>query len=145
MLLPAPGGILALDLSQTTGWAYGGIHDRAPACGFWRLPHIGGEGGRYAALENELSAAIEAFEPGQIILEKPLSFQALLGVSTAKVMQQQYTLRGIAYMLAYRFSLPISEIDAHTVRAEVMGSARFAPNTVKREVVRYCRRAGFNP
>jgi hypothetical protein len=138
-----PGGVLALDLSRVVGWCYGRLDDVNPTFGRWILPSQGGEGGRYSALEKELGDAMEAWGPGQVILEAPLSFQALIGVSTAKVMQQQYTLRGIAYMLAWQFSTPIQEIDSYSVRSDVLGRGRFAPKTVKAEVVAYCRRRGW--
>jgi len=139
----APGGILALDLSQTTGWAYGGIGDRTPACGCWRLPYEGGEGGRFAAFENELVDAMDALQPGSLVLEAPLSFQALLGISTMKVMAQQLALRGIAYAEAWRARVPISEVSSDIVRLALLGQSRFAKGTVKREVVAYCKARGW--
>lgn len=138
-LLPA-GGVLALDLSQTTGWAYGAIGDRDPAFGVWHLPHTGGEGARYAAFENELAAAMAVWAPSRLVLEAPLPLMAQTHARTA---QQQYTLRGIAYAEGYRASAAVSEIDALTARAEVLGRGRFSKDTVKREVVRYCLRRGL--
>jgi hypothetical protein len=137
------GGVLALDLAGVVGWAYGHLTDRNPAFGTWRLPHIGGEGARYAAFENELAEAMDEFAPSKMILEAPLSFQALLGVSTGRVMQQQYTLRGIALAEAWRASCAPSEVSSDIVRLELLGQSRFAKDTVKREVVRYCRQRGW--
>jgi hypothetical protein len=136
------GGVLALDLASTVGWAYGQLGDR-PRFGTWKLPHIGGEGCRYAAFENELIAAMALHRPSHLILEAPLSFAALLGVSNARVVQQQYTLRGIAFSEAYRGYCSVSEVSSDMVRGELMGQSRFAKDTVKREVVRFCWRHGF--
>lgn len=138
-----PGGVLALDLSSRVGWAYGLPGEPAPLFGCWQLPYVGGEGARYAAFENELALAIERHAPARLILEAPLTFQALLGVSNAKVMQQQYTLRGFAYSEAWRAAVPISEVDSYTVRSEVLGKGTFAKDTVKREVISYCRKRGW--
>lgn len=136
------GGVLALDLASTVGWAYGQIGDR-PRFGTWKLPHIGGEGGRYAAFENELIAAMDLHKPSHLILEKPLSFAALLGSSNARVVQQQYTLRGFAFAEGYRKSCSVSEVSSDMVRLELLGQSRFAKDTVKREVMRFCLRHGY--
>lgn len=138
-----PGGILALDLAGTVGWAYGAIGARDPAFGCWHLPYEGGEGARYAAFENELAAAIDRFVPARLILEAPLSFLALISRSNMRVMTQQYTLRGIAYAEGWRGAIPVTEVDSFTVRQEVLGQGRFGKDVVKREVVRYCRQRGW--
>jgi Holliday junction resolvasome RuvABC endonuclease subunit len=139
----APGGVLALDLSSMVGWAYGQIADPTPRFGCWRLPYEGGEGARFAAFENELIEAMETLKPARLVLEAPLSLQALCGVSTLKVVAQQLTLRGIAYAEAWRASVPIGEISADAVRLAMLGQSRFAKNTVKREVIAYCRARGW--
>jgi Holliday junction resolvasome RuvABC endonuclease subunit len=138
-----PGGVLALDLSSVTGTAYGHVTDNAPSFGTWHLPLIGGEGARYAAFENEMAAIMDALSPSRVILEAPLSFGALLGVSTMRVMCQQLTLRGIAYAEAWRASVPIEEVSSDIVRQAILGQARFSKGTVKGVVVRYCRGIGL--
>jgi Holliday junction resolvasome RuvABC endonuclease subunit len=131
-------GVLALDLASTVGWAYGLLDEPCPAFGVWRLAYVGGEGARYASLENELAAFIDRTQPGHVVVEASLSLAAFAQVSNYRVMCQQITLRGIVLMEAWRASSGISEIDAPTVRAEVMGQRRFSKDTVKREVVRWC-------
>lgn len=139
----APGGVLALDLSRTTGWCYGVASDRVPAFGVWILPSVGGEGARYAAFENVLAAAMDAWCPSQVVLEAAFSLQALAASSNIAVARQQLTLRGLAYAEAWRAFARISEIDSYTVRSEVLGRGRFAKETVKREVIQYCRGRGW--
>lgn len=142
--MTTPGGILALDLSSKTGWAYGQINARSPeAFGTWMLPAIGGEGARYCAFENELAAAILALQPARMIMEAPLTFQALLGVSNMRTMAQQLTLRGIGYSEAYRASIPISEASSDLVRTEVLGQGRFPKGTVKQVVMAHCWAQGW--
>lgn len=143
-LRPAEGGVLALDLAGIVGWAYGHVHQRRPIFGRWPLPKVGGEGGRYATFENELAAAMERLHPSAMVIEAPLSFQALLGHSDAATVQQQYTLRGIAYMWGYRDRCRVSEVSADLVRYEVLGQSRFPKGEVKGHVVRWCMRHGMN-
>lgn len=138
-----PGGVLALDLSSSVGWAYGSATDDAPLFGVWHLPKDGGEGGRYAAFENELISFHDLAEPAYCILEAPLSFQALLGVSTMKVMQQQYGLRAFAFAESWRRSVPCSEVSSDIVRDAVLGQSRFKKGKVKAEVMAYCRERGW--
>jgi Holliday junction resolvasome RuvABC endonuclease subunit len=140
---PEPGGIFTLDLAGVIGWAYGHVGDQSPLFGDWHLPHIGGEGARYAAAENEIASAMDRFAPSHVVLEAPLSFQALLGVSNMRVMTQQLTLRGMAYSEAWRAACPISEVSADIVRRELLGQSHFAKDTVKREVMRFCFRQGW--
>lgn len=137
------GGVLALDLAGTVGWAYGLLGPSPPASGFWRLPHIGGEGERYARLENELEGFCERNQPAAFVIERSFTLEAFARHSNYRVMAQQITLRGIAYLVAWRFSAAVSEIDPQTVRAEVMGQRRYSKDIVKREVVRYCRERGW--
>jgi hypothetical protein len=101
------------------------------AFGIWKLPFEGGEGAKYAAFENMLMEAVDAWAPARIILEAPFSFQAMLGVSTERVMKQQYTLRGIAYAEAWRAGCSIQEIDACTARSEVLGRGSFSKDQVR--------------
>ena len=132
-----------MDLSSYVGWAYGLTDSISPRFGCWQLPHIGGEGAKYATFENELAAAIDVLSPGSIVLEASLSLQALAGVSTIAVARQQLTLRGIAYSEASRASSPISEVSSDIVRLAVLGTSRFPKKQVKYEVIQYCRARGW--
>jgi Holliday junction resolvasome RuvABC endonuclease subunit len=136
--------ILALDLSSRTGWAFGRINARSPeGFGTWMLPMIGGEGARYAAFENELAAMIQTRQPTHLVMEAPLSFAALLGVSNMKTMCQQLTLRGIGYSEAYRASISCREVSAEIVRDAILGKGRFPKGTVKSVVVAHCWKQGW--
>lgn len=137
------GGVLALDLSRSTGWCLGHVGQTVPAFGVWHLPSIGGEGARYAAFENVLAEAMDLWAPAAVVLEAAFSLQALANASNIAVARQQLTLRGFAYSEAWRASATISEIDSFTVRSEVLGRGRFAKETVKREVFQYCRGRGW--
>lgn len=137
------GGDLALDLAGVVGWAYGLRHQKNPWFGTWHLPHIGGEGARYAAFENELELAIARWRPGKMVLESSLPLGALAEVSTYKVVAQQLTLRGIAYSEGWRCSIPVTEISAPSVRKEILGQAWWPKGQIKRVVMAYCHRRGW--
>lgn len=141
----APGGVLALDLSSKVGFCIGHLSDRLPHFGVWLLPKSVGEGGRFAAFENTLIEALNAWAPSHIVLEAPLNLAALLGKTNFKVISQQITLRGIAFAEAWRRQrlLSISEIGADKVREAMLGQSRFKKGTVKNEVMAYCRGRGW--
>ena len=135
--------VLALDLSSSVGVAYGPLTERVPRTTTWHLPHTGGEGARYAAFENELIAFIEGYAPIAIVVEHPLPLMALARGSSDRIARQQYTLEGIARKEAYRASAGWDGADVHTIRSEVMGVGRYSRDTVKREVVLFCKRRGI--
>jgi Holliday junction resolvasome RuvABC endonuclease subunit len=139
------GGVLALDLSSVVGWAYGLTTSRVPMFGTWRLPKWGGEGARYAAFENELAAFMDQYQPNSMVLEATLPLHAMLhGKSNYVSVSQQFALRGIAISEAYRGSCAKSEIDALTVRREVIGSSRLGRgDEVKKAIVAACHRRGW--
>jgi hypothetical protein len=137
------GGVLSLDLSGHVGVCYAPLNlprDEPPAFATWHLPYVGGEGGRYAAFEDELGRTLDELEPSKLLLEAPLPLPAQTHMRTC---QQQLTLRGIAYMEAWRASVAVFEVDALTVRGAVLGQARFSKGIAKREVVQWCRRRGW--
>lgn len=135
------GGVLALDLASTVGYAYGDLAERLPvAFGIWKLPKVGGEGARYAAFENMLSAMCERVRPSKLILEAPLP---LMAQTQGRIAQQQYTLRGFAYAEGYRQSATVLEVSADLVRNALLGRSRFGTDKVKVEVVAYVRRLGL--
>jgi hypothetical protein len=135
-----PGGVLTLDLSSWVGFCYGHISDRVPWFGSWKLATVGGEGARYASFENELAATLEACAPCALILEAPLPLPAMNNVAAAR---QQLSLRACSYVEGYRASVPVSEIDVFTVRAEVLGSSGRGHGKPTREIVTYCHRRGW--
>jgi Holliday junction resolvasome RuvABC endonuclease subunit len=130
--------ILALDLAGIVGWAFG--HERPPRFGTWHLPHMGGEGARYASAENEIYAAIVKWQPRHIVIEAHLPLAAMNNVAA---MRQAISLRAVARIEAYRASIPVFEIDSQTVRRDVIGQGRFSKDTAKKEVVGWCRRQGW--
>jgi hypothetical protein len=138
---PAPGGVIALDLGgMTCGWAYGHMTDRSPIFGSWHMPKVGGEGARFAALENELASAMELLQPTDMILEAMLPLMAQTNMVTFRI---QAGMRAMAASEAWRASCAFSERDVWTIRHEVIGQASFPKGRTKSEVVRFCREQGW--
>lgn len=137
--------VMTLDLASLTGWAVGDISLPDPEeCGTWRLSREG-EGARNASLENELAQAFAKYRPDRLLIEAPLSLHA---ISTPNVVNQQRGLRACAYAEAYRAGLSrfaTSEIDAQTVRREIIGLGRVSTGVAKREVFKWARRKGWRP
>lgn len=141
MAPPTPGGILALDLSLSTGWAYGGMNDLEPISGTWLLRADGDterEAGKwFAALDNEVADAIDIFQPSEVIMEAPLgskrqtSARVLLGLACH------------AESCCYRKSVSISEQHVQTVRLDVLGCGRFPKGQAKAYVAAWVRLQGW--
>ena len=90
------GGVLAFDISPSiVGWAYGVLSEKLPICGFWNMPEVGGEGALYCAFSNEVYDAIEANSPSRLVIENPLSPQAMLGHCQTSYIFQIFGMRSI--------------------------------------------------
>ena len=139
-LIDAPkGGILALDLASVVGWCYGLAGTSIPRCGAWQLQKLGGEAARYASFQKKLAPVMERLRPSHLMLEAPLPLPAMNNWLAAC---QAFGLRAVALAEAWYASCPHSEVDAQTVRAEVMGS-RPPREEAKQQVVAWCVRQGW--
>jgi Holliday junction resolvasome RuvABC endonuclease subunit len=137
----APGGLLGLDLSSTCGWAYlADLGQRTPDVGSWRLPSLGGQGAKFAALENELAAALNCLTPIRVVVEAPLPPVALSNATTVRLL---YGLNAIVRSECWRASISLIEIDSHTARLEIIGPVRAKPGEVKQLVMAWCAKRGI--
>ncbi len=140
--MPAPGGILALDLSGICGWAYGRLTDNAPICGTWRLAP-GGIGPLVASFENALEDAISMHSPGLIFVEAPMPATAL---SNSQTWRQQLGLAASAEAAAWRCGVRYREQSATTVRSQILGTTRHPPGgNIKDVVMAWCHKQGWQP
>lgn len=137
--MPAAGGILALDLSLSTGWAYGCAEDASPVSGYWVLPPTArGLGACYVALENELEDAIHLHRPALVAVEAPLvwkrqtSAELLLGLAN------------IAEACCWRWDVECRKQSVESVRTAVIGTSRFPKGEAKTYVLDWCRRRGWD-
>lgn len=137
--MPGPGGILALDLSSWSGWAYGCRNDPQPVSGTWRLAP-GSLGRLLASFENELEDAITLHRPGLIMAEAPLPPTAR---SNAATWRQQLSLAGCAECAAYRHSIPFREQAASTMRTLILGTCRFPAGNSKAVVMAHMDKLGW--
>jgi hypothetical protein len=140
------GGVLALDLSSTVGFAYGDMTDKRPWFGSWKLPKPACEGFKYASFENELAATMDRLRPSHIVIEAVLPLPVLAsGKSNHYAVAQQFSLRGIVHSEAWRAECPIpTEIDAYTARSEVTGQTRNLRSAEwKALVIEFCRKRSW--
>jgi hypothetical protein len=157
-----PGGVLALDLSTKVGWCYGPVTGKLPlATGTWELPTFNGaklglgervpfgsKGSRGMALQNDLIRTFlcvgrsRLVLPDEIVLEKALPPQAQTQTETCYL---QYGLGFLVHTEACTANVPVSEIDAWTVRREVFGVAlrSMNPKYLKLEILKLIRRRGI--
>jgi len=133
-------GVLALDLSQRTGWAYGRLDQPIPETGRWVLPDIGGRAARFCALHDMLDDHMERWKPIQMVIEAPLPPQAQTHTNSAL---QQYGLDAVVRMVGFWWGVPVVAIDSWTARHEVAGIRRTSDDTVKKSVFAFCRRLGI--
>ena len=145
-----PGGVLALDLSLTTGWCYGGLNDRDPVSGLWLLPRVQDLGAQFAALDNEVDDALTLFHPSVVLTEAPMydklqtSARLLIGLAN------------IVLAAAWRHGVRANEQAAPTIRRAVLGRGSFGdPDptnprrrlngtaNAKRAVIAWCHAQGW--
>jgi hypothetical protein len=139
-----PGLYLTLDLSSSTGWAYGGLDHYAPLTGVWHLPKST-PGARYAAYENELIDALAKWRPKAVIMEAPMRLYAQVakrGKETAA--RQQYGLAAYTEGECWRARVKCLQADVNEVRQTVLGRSRWPDSDqVKPWIVAWCEARGW--
>ncbi len=134
------GGILALDLSSHVGWAWGITGDAAPVSGVWELPSVADLGRRFAAFENELLDAFDRYQPAVVSMEAPLPASQQTHAYSAEL---QIGLAAITECSCYRWEKPLYRRAPGTVRAGVLGTARFPKGEAKKAVMAWCQARGW--
>lgn len=115
--MPAPGGILTLDLSLTTGWAYGSLGEK-PCWGHWFLGKMERPGRVYACLEDEIDDAIRLHQPRHIVYEAPFAPQAQTNAQVGKLL---LGLPAIVELIAERHTVQCSFQQVTQARKAVLG------------------------
>lgn len=137
--------VLAFDISPSTvGYALGCLSGKLPICGYWPMPELGGEGATYAAFSNEVYDAIEANKPSRLVIESPLTPQAMLGHCQTDYIYKIFGMRSVVYEAGYRFSIPVSGFSADKVRYELLGRHRWPGGSeeAKKVVLAHVRKLG---
>jgi hypothetical protein len=130
------------DAADTVGWCYAAPGAALPETGFWRLPVIGGEGGRYSAFDERLAEVVEQWRPQKLLLEAPLPLPAMNNFRSAA---QAFGLRALTYAEAHRSSCAVTEVDVLTVRRAVMGAAANSMSSKRAKVLvpKFCQSQGI--
>lgn len=115
------GGVLFLDLSTETGWAYGLPGSGQPHWGVWKLPDTFDLGRRMCAFENVLLEFFDKYRPSLVSIEAPLPANQQSNASTAEIL---IGLAIVTEMCAYRWKIKFARRSSHTVRSAVIGRSR---------------------
>ena len=124
------GGILALDLSLSTGFAYGGLQSSAPLIGRWFLNggiHAMGEA--WVDLQNRLEDFIALQRPSLIVYALPyakLQTTARLGLGLAAHAESS----------GFRMDVKVREIPEGTARKGVLGRGGFAERDEHKRIIK---------
>jgi hypothetical protein len=141
----ARGGTAFLDLSLTTGWAYGHAGDPKPVCGAWELPRTHEDGAAFAALYDVLCDFHEHFEPKRIVAEAPLP----PGTTRSNMLtwKCQIGLLAIARLVASQYGMAVREAHVDTVRATVLRGRPWKGKQAhgKPVVMQWCHEQGLQP
>lgn len=140
-----PGGVLALDLSLHTGWAYAHGFD-GPISGVWNLGRVAELGRALSGLAGEVEAAITLYEPATIIFEAPLTMGGQTSNANLRLLVGA---AGVVEMIAYEAGIKCLEEAVDTVRKAVIGFCRQKKTDpkgwVKQCVFNWAVAEGFKP
>lgn len=120
----SPGGVLALDISSFTGWAYGSDAHTLPSWGVWELSGIKNIAESCVGLANELIAAVRVLQPKRIVYEAPLT-----NAGHRVDPKIPFLLIGLAAHVeseAYRLSIPCRHYHSSEIRKLVLGLGNFS-------------------
>ena len=138
---PSPGGLLALDLSLTTGWSYGCFGER-PIFGHWFLGRMDNSGAALAVLEDQTNDAIELYRPRALVYEAPLP--AKHNPSSSDVIELLLQLAGIVKLISVRHQLPYYHQHVGEARKRVLGAVpRGKSEVVKPIIIDWAQRRGW--
>jgi Holliday junction resolvasome RuvABC endonuclease subunit len=133
--------ILALDLSRTTGWAFGHQFANAPRFGRIFIDKISFEGGRFLAFRENIAELFEELQPDRVVMEAPQPMERWH--TTMDTMMQQLGLRAFVVAEAAKHNAALTSVSCNIVRGDILGQSRFAKNTVKQTVTRFCWERGW--
>jgi len=124
------GGILALDLSLSTGWAYGGLRVNAPLIGRWFLNGgVRDMGQSWVDLQNRLEDFITLQKPSLIVYALPyakVQTTARLGLGLAAHAESS----------CWRLEVQVREIPEGTARKHVLGRGGFAERDDRKQIIK---------
>ncbi|HTI81806.1 MAG TPA: hypothetical protein VL614_15260 [Acetobacteraceae bacterium] len=120
-----PGGILALDISLSTGWALGHPHSNdKPAGGVWKLGTMKDRAGNLqlgylgSCMMNQVETVLYSHAPVRVVFESPVS----KAQTTDRLLKY---LCGAVEIACFEAGVPCFEVGAPTARAMVLGRGTF--------------------
>lgn len=126
----AQGGILALDLSLTTGFAYGGLRENSPFFSRWRLNGgIARMGEAWVDLQNKIEDFLALQRPEFVVYALPFAKQqtsARLGLGLAAHTESS----------CFRMEVPCFEVQESTARKNILGRGSFTERNERREIIK---------
>lgn len=138
--MPGPGGVLSLDLSLTTGAAYGRLGER-PWWTHWSLGKMARPGVVYARLEDEIDDAIRLHRPAHIVYEAPFAPQQQSKADVGKLL---LGLCAIVELIACRHSIECSYQEVRQARSKVLGrNPTGGADKVKPVIMEWARGRGW--
>jgi Holliday junction resolvasome RuvABC endonuclease subunit len=140
--MAGPGGILALDLSLSSGWGYGMLGER-PSWGRWSLGKMAdGHGVVCARLEDHIDDAIRLHRPRALVYEAPFISERQSNAATAFLLLGLAT---VAELIATRHEIQCHKFTSDQVRSKVLGKVpRGKAKIVKPIIMAWCRERGWD-
>jgi hypothetical protein len=129
--------VLALDLGTATGWCMGAFQAR-PRCGAITLRGVEPVH-RQAALRDWLDEQDQFRGITAVVVEAALIGQ----FSSQQAEMVTIALHSTVALWAFDLEIPVYPIASSTVRAQMLGTARFPKGEAKKHVMAWCRGAGF--
>jgi hypothetical protein len=141
------GGILFLDLSSVTGWAYGVPGDRKPSCGAFQFPSFDESGATFSAAYEGVCDLLELYKPRRAMMEAPLPANTTL--SNMGAWKCQIGLIAVAQLAGAHYGITIRPAHVSTIRAAVLVGYKWrGKQMVKNDkpvIMQWAHDHGFDP
>jgi hypothetical protein len=149
-------GILFLDLSGVTGWAYGLPGGPRPSCGALKFPSFDESGTLFSAAYEGVFDLLEFYRPGRALMEAPLPVafydrQGNLKVtkSNTSTWRCQIGLMAVTQLAGAHYGITVRQAPVSTIRAEVLKGYQWrGKQTVKNDkpvIMQWAHDHGFDP
>lgn len=150
-------GILALDLSTVTGWAYRSSPAAAPVYGRFELPRKRGKkdhntGEYLAAFRSHLRRLVEEYQPADVVFEAPIIVERKDRFGrpvrqSVQSLRKLYSLAGLTEMFCADAGIRCAEAKMQRARKHFVGHGRPGSNRdeIKASIINACRLRGWTP
>jgi hypothetical protein len=150
------GGILFLDLSGVTGWAYGVPGQKKPSCGAFKFPSFDESGATFSAAYEGVFDLLEFYRPDRVLMEAPLPVAFYDSQGNIKVTKSntstwrcQIGLMAVTQLAGAHYGITVRQVAVSTIRAEVLRGYKWrGKQTVKDDkpvIMQWAHDHGFDP